>query len=110
VDYVSFDPRMPIELRMVIVRVVRDDIFINQINEEVLLFIEDMINMVAELDEMTDKRIPAEPIPKEVIESAKPAQEVIEKYSGASKGMQGEEVVLGAPKDEIPVGTMDSLF
>lgn len=85
-DYVSYDPRMPIELQMVIVRVPRDDTFISQIQNEVLSFIEDMINLVAELDEYGDVKPdniyqrPAEVAPnkidgEEVVWPAEDAQE-----------------------------------
>ena len=112
VDYVSFDPRMPIELRMVIVRVVRDDIFINQINEEVLLFIEDMINMVAELDEMTDKQIPAETAPIIVEIPALELEELIhDEEVIAPEAMEPQEEGLQEVPDlEAPPEPMLNLF
>jgi len=45
-DFVTFDPRLPENAQMFIVRVERDDVFIKELEEEVSLFLEEVRDLV----------------------------------------------------------------
>lgn len=52
-DFVSFDPRMPIELQIKIDRVIRDDCLISDIEKEVVIFLNEVsgkLNKLTQLD------------------------------------------------------------
>lgn len=56
-DFVSFDPRMPVEMQLHIERVERDDDLIAEIETEVTAFLEDV---AADVSELTDKYLTKE--------------------------------------------------
>lgn len=55
-DFVSYDPRMPQELQLFIVRYIRDDKKLNEVRDEVAKFIISIDSMVKELKRMKDAK------------------------------------------------------
>lgn len=51
-DFVSYDPRWPVELRLYIQRVGRDEEMIEEIEKEVGLFLEEMYDMLIKIKEL----------------------------------------------------------
>ena len=45
-DFVSFDPRLPENVQMFVVRVERDDLYIKELEEEIIKFLEEVDNLV----------------------------------------------------------------
>jgi len=88
-DFVSYNPEAPQELQVFIMRIPRDDAFIEDIHSEVERFIDDLIDLVAELDSLSDK--PTRAITEEVVDVASP--------------VQGE-----APEVSNPAGESESLY
>lgn len=54
-DFVSFDPRMPIELQLFVKRVFRDDAYIQMLEEEVVGFLEELNVKIKKLNELKEK-------------------------------------------------------
>lgn len=54
-DFVSYDPRMPIDLQLFVVRLERDDQLILSIREEVQLLLEEVAEMVQKLEAIRAK-------------------------------------------------------
>ena len=53
-DFVSFDPRLPEELQLFVVRVNRDDEYIAKLEEEVIAFLEEVESTVTKLKGLKD--------------------------------------------------------
>jgi putative phage-type endonuclease len=54
-DFVSFDPRFPEHLQLFVVRVERDQKFIDELEREVSAFLEEVNDMVSKLNNITEK-------------------------------------------------------
>lgn len=54
-DFASFDPRLPLNLQLKIVRVVRDEVFIGNTETEVIEFLAEVERRVAALKEMEEQ-------------------------------------------------------
>jgi hypothetical protein len=52
-DFVSFDPRMPEGMQMFVKRVDRDDVLISELEKEVISFLTELDNKIAQLKEKT---------------------------------------------------------
>lgn len=55
-DFVSFDPRLPDHLKMLVIRVDRDDALIGEIEAEVKLFLTGVENLIKELDKINENK------------------------------------------------------
>jgi putative phage-type endonuclease len=53
-DFVSFDPRLPIELQLFVKRVNRDDAFIANLEKEVVLFLAELDGKIKKLNELKE--------------------------------------------------------
>jgi len=53
-DFVSFDPRLPIELQLFVKRVNRDDDFIANLEKEVVLFLTELDGKIKKLNELKE--------------------------------------------------------
>lgn len=51
-DFASFDPRFPQHLQLFVTRVMRDDVIIESLENEVIAFIEELDSMVSQLQNM----------------------------------------------------------
>jgi putative phage-type endonuclease len=54
-DFVSFDPRLPTELQLFVRRVPRDDVFIQLLEKEVVLFLKELDGKITKLNELKEK-------------------------------------------------------
>ena len=53
-DFVSYDPRLPERMQLFVKRVPRDDVFIEQLEREIISFIKEMDEKIAKLEEKYD--------------------------------------------------------
>jgi putative phage-type endonuclease len=54
-DFVSFDPRLPTELQLFVKRVLRDDAYIQMLEEEVKKFLTELDGKIMKLNELKEK-------------------------------------------------------
>jgi len=54
-DFVSFDPRLPKELQLFVKRVPRDDAYIQMLEKEVVLFLNELDGKIKKLNELKEK-------------------------------------------------------
>ena len=54
-DYVSFDPRMPKHMRLIVIRQDRDDKLIAELEKEVIAFLKEIDGRIAKLNELYEE-------------------------------------------------------
>jgi len=104
VDWVSFNPEFPEDKQLVVVRVPRDEAEITKQDNAVLQFIEEMIDLIAEIDEYSYKPNPNNIYqrPSEVVPNKIDGEEIVWPTEDVPEKVQmGASEVLVAPEPEF---------